>query len=280
MDAVLGEGRPPAQSNFRSSSASMPMMAKIFRRVPLAMSRPAWTGTTTVRPSGWRITRWLPLILTTVNPARPSALTTFAPGTAGRDPGIRRRQGSASAHPEGRPRRATLPARPVGRQPRLPPLVRHLQPRRPGAAVRRRTRRRPHPVLRHRAHGLRGSQHRFSHTDSPAPISAPVVLGSTEQSSTRSRGLVAFWAARPTGRDRLDKPSVRELVGEQGMPTPFSRQRRRAAAESGHNRPFPVTRSLDAVESSLMTAHQRGAGVRIRRAAPAVSWSRITWLVT
>jgi hypothetical protein len=53
----------------------------------------------TVRPSGWRITRWLPLILTTVKPARSSALTTFAPAMAGREPGIRRRQGSASAHP-------------------------------------------------------------------------------------------------------------------------------------------------------------------------------------
>ncbi len=57
----------------------MPMIARMFRKVPLAISRPAWTGTTTVRPSGWRITRWLPLILTTVKPARSNALTTFAP---------------------------------------------------------------------------------------------------------------------------------------------------------------------------------------------------------
>ena len=64
----------------------MPIIARMFRKVPLAISRPAWTGTTTVRPSGWRITWWLPLILATVNPARSSALTTFAPGMAGREP--------------------------------------------------------------------------------------------------------------------------------------------------------------------------------------------------
>jgi hypothetical protein len=43
----------------------MPIIARMFRKVPLAISRPAWTGTTTVRPSGWRITWWLPLILAT-----------------------------------------------------------------------------------------------------------------------------------------------------------------------------------------------------------------------
>jgi hypothetical protein len=47
--------------------------------MPVAMSRPARTGTTTARPPAWRITWWLPLMLTTVSPARSSALTTFAP---------------------------------------------------------------------------------------------------------------------------------------------------------------------------------------------------------
>jgi hypothetical protein len=85
--------------------------------------------------------------LQTVKPARSSALTTFTPAMAGREPGIRPRQGSASAHPEGRPRRATLPVRPAGRQPRLPPSHRRLPPRRPGATVQRRTcrRRLQHP---------------------------------------------------------------------------------------------------------------------------------------
>ena len=36
----------------------------------------------------------------------------------------------------------------------------------------------------------------------------------------------------------------------------------------------------DAVALSLIAASQRGTGVWIRRAAAAVSWSRITWLVT
>jgi hypothetical protein len=72
-------GTPQAQSNFWNSPASMPMIARMFRKVPLAMPRPAWTGMTTVRRSGWRIPRWLPLILTTVKPARSSALTTVAP---------------------------------------------------------------------------------------------------------------------------------------------------------------------------------------------------------
>ena len=38
--------------------------------------------------------------------------------------------------------------------------------------------------------------------------------------------------------------------------------------------------SSDAVALSLIAASQRGTGVWIRRAAPAVSGSRITWLVT
>jgi hypothetical protein len=42
-------------------------------------------------------------------------------------------------------------------------------------------------------------------------------------------------ATQPSGPDRLDEPSVRELVGEQAMPTPFSRQRRRAPSEYGAN---------------------------------------------
>jgi hypothetical protein len=37
----LGPGYAPrAQGNFRNSPASMPMIARMFRNVPLAMSRP------------------------------------------------------------------------------------------------------------------------------------------------------------------------------------------------------------------------------------------------
>ena len=68
------------QSSSRSSSGVMPMMAKTFRNVPFAMSRTACTGTATVRPSGWRITWWLPLTRTTSKPTRSSALTTCDPG--------------------------------------------------------------------------------------------------------------------------------------------------------------------------------------------------------
>jgi excisionase family DNA binding protein len=44
------------QSSARNSSGVMPTAARMPRKVPFAMSWPAWTGTTTVRPSGWRIT--------------------------------------------------------------------------------------------------------------------------------------------------------------------------------------------------------------------------------
>jgi hypothetical protein len=50
---------------------------------PLGMSRPAWTGTGTARPSRCCITWWLPVIRSTTNPALSSALTTFAPDTTG-----------------------------------------------------------------------------------------------------------------------------------------------------------------------------------------------------
>ena len=40
------------------SSTVRPVSASMFRRVPLATSRPEWTGTVVPRPSGWRIT-WL-----------------------------------------------------------------------------------------------------------------------------------------------------------------------------------------------------------------------------
>ena len=60
----LGAGH----GSLRSSSAVRPAIARMLRNVPLAMSRPGWTGTTTVRPSECRMTWWLPLILTTANP--------------------------------------------------------------------------------------------------------------------------------------------------------------------------------------------------------------------
>ena len=70
---------------------------------------------------------------------------------------------------------------------------------------------------------------------------------------------------------------VLEDAGEAGMAKPlpvdkpFSPQRRRAAADSGHIRLVPSDQKSDAVESSLITAHQRGTGVWIRRAARAAS---------
>ena len=186
-------------------------------QVPLAMSRPAWTGTTTVRPSGWRITRWLPLILTTVKPARSSALTTFTPGTAGKDSSIRRRLGSASAHPEDQPRRAILPARPAGRQPRLPPSDRRPPPPRPSAAVRRHTRRRfvlfydvgrwtmrvTTPILPYQERS----------TDRRRVDSASRIIADAQP---------RVWSARLVQPDRL---------GEHDMPPAISTQRRRAGDE-------------------------------------------------
>ena len=43
------------QSSARNSSGPMPILAKMPRKVPLARSRPACTGTATERPSGWRM---------------------------------------------------------------------------------------------------------------------------------------------------------------------------------------------------------------------------------
>ena len=51
---------------------------------------------------------------------------------------------------------------------------------------------------------------------------------------------------------------------------------------SGRARTFSLTMPgvSDAVALSLIAASQRGGGVWVRHAAPAVSWSRIAWLVT
>jgi hypothetical protein len=52
---------------------------------------------------------------------------------------------------------------------------------------------------------------------------------------------------------------------------------------SGRIRAYPAVPDYyrpDAVELSLIAAHQRGTGVRVCLAAPAASWCRITWLVT
>src|ERR1700735_3452439 len=55
------------------------------------------------------------------------------------------------------------------------------------------------------------------------------------------------------------------------------------ATETGNGRirAYPAVPSdyrSDTVHLSLITAPQRGTGARVGRAAPAVSWSRITWL--
>ena len=100
------QGAPQAQSSFRNSSASMPLIARMFREVPLAMSRPTWTGTTTVSVIGMAHHAMTSADLHDCEPARSNALTTFI-RNGGEGPGMRRRRGSSSAHPEGRPRRAT-----------------------------------------------------------------------------------------------------------------------------------------------------------------------------
>ncbi|GEM_PF-6024969 len=64
-------------------------------------------------------------------------------------------------------------------------------------------------------------------------IGAGPYPASTGQSPARSRGLVRFQAACQLGR-----------FGEHEIPALFSTTRRRAAAESGHIRLFPVTRGL------------------------------------
>jgi hypothetical protein len=80
-------------------------------------------------------------------------------------------------------------------------LLRRLPLQHPGAAARRRTRRRLRPVLRRKARGLRGSQRRFpsgSHTRSAARIGARrVVLGQPHNRRRAAVGLVR--AACPTG---------------------------------------------------------------------------------
>jgi len=169
---------------------------------------------------------------------------------AGTEPGIRQRQESASAHPEGRPRRATLPARPADRQPRLLPSNHRLPPRRPGAAVRRRTRRRLRPVLRRKAHGLRGSQRRFSHTRSAARSARRAVLGPAPHNRRRA---AADWSAS-------GGLSSRTGSAEQDMPPPFSTTR------------LAFT-SAD-VPLSRVTARQADGLVWLGLTASAAAWGR------
>jgi len=167
----------------------------------------------------------------TVNPARSSALITFAPGTAGRESGIRRRLGSASAHPEGRPRPAALPVRPADRQPRLPQSDRRLPPRRQDAAGRRRTRRRSRPVLR-RKHMDYAGPCRFSPTRSAVRIGA---LGGIRPASNNRRRAAASWSA-----SRRHGNPTRLSVHE--MPMPFSTTRIRAAVGFREYLAFLVTK--------------------------------------
>jgi hypothetical protein len=47
-----GTRAPQVHSNVRNSPASMPMIARMLRKAPLAMSRPAWTGRPTSGPCG------------------------------------------------------------------------------------------------------------------------------------------------------------------------------------------------------------------------------------
>ena len=161
-----GPDAPQVQSNLRNPSASIPMIATMFRRVALGSSRPAWTGTTTVRSAAWRITR---------------------------------RLGSTSAHPEARPRQTALPAHPAGRQPRLPRSDRRLPPRPPaqlcGGA--------PDAVLV-LFNDVRHMDYAGHNADSPIPGARHgsarwSYSAGTEQSPTRSCELVRFQAASLTG---------------------------------------------------------------------------------
>jgi len=79
------------QSSCCSSSMVMPTSEQMPRSVPFATSRPLCTGTVVPRPSGWRMTWWLPVTRATLNPARSKARTIRSPCTDG-TAGIRRHQ--------------------------------------------------------------------------------------------------------------------------------------------------------------------------------------------
>ena len=220
----------------------MPMIARMFRRVPLAMSRPAWTGTTTVRPSGWRITRWLPLILATAKPAR-SSPDHLRPRN-GREGAGHQATSRVSVSSSGGPtsaskassafRRSPTAASAVGPSPTAPT---------PGRSCAEAHQTPFHPVLRRKARGLRGSQRRFSHTSSAARISAGSVLGQPHNRRRTASGLVRA----PVQPDQL---------GEQDMPPPFSTTRRRATTDSGHTR---------RPESHVRPATSRRAALSVQR---------------
>ena len=140
------------------------MMDRMFRKVPLGMSRPAWTGTGTARPSGCSITRWLPAIRSTTNPALSSALTTFAPDTTGMLLGTSqeatRSQATLSVRvsSSGGP---TTSSR-ASSAPRRSEIASSSWPRPIAASARagqRHTKHRPHPARRRRARERHESRH-------------------------------------------------------------------------------------------------------------------------
>src|ERR1700722_2039419 len=92
---VRDKARPgwhgPGHKSRCSSSMPVPTSERIPRSVPLATSRPGCTGTVVPRPSGCRMTWWLPLTRATLKPALSNARTIRSPGKDGTG-GIRPRQ--------------------------------------------------------------------------------------------------------------------------------------------------------------------------------------------
>jgi len=138
------------------------------RKVPLAMSRPAWTGRATVGLFGWLMMWWLPLTRATVKPTLSRALTTFAPVRPGwysaqgrKLPEIRRRSVSESTRPVSQPLRSAAPSRSAGQRSRPPASAPRRKQRHQGGAGRKRTRRRPHPARRRRARERHGSHTQY-----------------------------------------------------------------------------------------------------------------------
>ena len=138
----------------------MPMIARMFRRVPLAISWPAWTGISGHRNGASRMTPADSHDRETSPLKRPDHLHP----RNGREGLGHQARSRVSVSSSGGPTSASN-ASSASRRPATAACARasdrRLPPRRPDAAVRRRTRRRPRPARRRRAHGLRGSQSRF-----------------------------------------------------------------------------------------------------------------------
>jgi hypothetical protein len=162
------------------------------------------------------------------------------PRNRGRDCGIRRRL--ASAHQEVRPQPVALPARPGDRQWQLPRLDRRLPPQPPDAAEPKRTRRR-----RRLFYDVRHMNYAGHNIASPTPGARH---GSARWSYLASRKIAT---TQPRACPLHSACPARRL-GEQEMPPPFSRQRRRTVVESGE---WPVVPSDSRLSLSIEHMHEK-----------------------